>query len=73
MRVFFPFVSILSTDTRSATVPEDRSSRTPSIKDRVRGAVQDSLDWLGEVVDGLLMPQPELVPIPVRRPENRRR
>lgn len=56
----------------------DHSSRPePSLGDRIRDAVQDAaqdvLDWLGESLDGILGPQPELIPVPVRRPPERRR
>jgi len=53
---------------------DDRSNDKPplqQLKDRLKQAVQE----LAETLEGLVRPQPELVPIPVRggRPRSRRR
>ena len=44
----------------------------PSVGERIRDVVEGAADWLGEQLVGILTPAPQPVPIPVRRPTQRR-
>lgn len=43
------------------------------LQERLKDRLRDLVDGIAEALDGILSPQPELQPIPVRRPRYPRR